>query len=59
DITWERIPSVEDVLKVGDVVEVKVTEIDPAGKIKVSRKALLPKPKDFKRRSESPRRPRG
>lgn len=48
DIAWERTPSVEDVLKVGDVVEVKVTEIDPTGKIKVSRKAMLPKPEGFK-----------
>ena len=48
DIAWERTPCVEDVLKLGDIVEVKVTEIDPTGKIKVSRKALLPKPEGFR-----------
>lgn len=55
DIAWERTPSVEDVLKVGDVVEVKVTEIDPMGKIKVSRKAMLPKPEGFKERGPTGR----
>ena len=36
---------VEDVLKLGDVIDVKVTEIDNKGRINVSAKALLPKPK--------------
>ncbi len=58
DIAWERIGSVEDVLKVGDEVEVKVTEIDPTGKIKVSRKALLPKPEGYKERGGKPRKRR-
>ena len=30
---------------IGDEVEVKVTEIDEKGRVNVSRKALLPKPK--------------
>jgi len=55
DIAWERTPSVEDVLKVGDIVEVKVTEIDPTGRIKVSRKALLPKPEGFRERGPAGR----
>ncbi|MEO0250101.1 MAG: S1 RNA-binding domain-containing protein [candidate division WOR-3 bacterium] len=59
DIAWERIPTVEDVLKLGDIVEVKVTEIDPMGKIKVSRKALLPKPEGFKERPAGQRPERG
>ncbi len=65
DIAWERIPTVEDALKLGDIVEVKVTEIDPTGKIKVSRKAMLPKPEGFKERDGAergerrPRRPGG
>ena len=33
---------VEDVLKVGDEIMVKVTEVDDQGKVKVSRRALLP-----------------
>ena len=32
----------EDVLKVGDEIMVKVTEVDDQGKVKVSRRALLP-----------------
>ncbi len=59
DIAWERIPTVEDALKLGDIVEVKVTEIDPMGKIKVSRKALLPKPEGFSERAPGARSERG
>ena len=37
--------AVEEVLKVGDEVEVKLIEVDPkTGKLKLSRKVLLPKP---------------
>ena len=43
-ISKERIEKVEDVLNVGDEVEVKVTEIDDKGRVNVSRKVLLPKP---------------
>ena len=43
-IAHERINKVEDVLKEGDEVLVKVTEIDKQGRINLSRKALLPKP---------------
>ena len=45
NMTHERLNKVEDLFKVGDVVEVKVIEIDNQGKIKLSRKALLEKPK--------------
>ena len=44
NIAHERIEKVEDVLNVGDEVEVKVTEIDEKGRVNVSRKVLLPKP---------------
>ena len=44
-IAHERVNKVEDVLNIGDEVEVKVTEIDEKGRVNVSRKALLPKPK--------------
>ncbi|MDP4280737.1 MAG: polyribonucleotide nucleotidyltransferase [Bacteroidota bacterium] len=45
EIEWRRLEKVEDVLKVGDEVEVKLIDIDPkTGKMKLSRKALLPKP---------------
>ena len=45
EINWERVENVEDVLKEGDKVEVKLTEIDAkSGKLRLSRKILLPKP---------------
>jgi len=45
EIEWHKINSVEDVLKEGDEVEVKLLDIDPkTGKLKLSRKVLLPKP---------------
>jgi polyribonucleotide nucleotidyltransferase len=45
ELSWERVENVEDVLKEGDVIEVKLIAIDErSGKLKLSRKALLPKP---------------
>ncbi len=44
-ISHNRVDRVEDVLKIGDKIEVKVMEIDNKGRINVSAKALLPKPK--------------
>jgi polyribonucleotide nucleotidyltransferase len=45
EIDWKRVEKVEDVLKEGDIVEVKLIEIDKkTGKLKLSRKVLLPKP---------------
>ncbi len=43
NISHERINKVEDVLKVGDEILVKVVEIDNQGRINLSRKATLPK----------------
>ena len=44
-ISHERVAKVEDVLKIGDMVEVKVTDIDEKGRANLSRKVLLEKPK--------------
>ncbi|MBC35313.1 MAG: polyribonucleotide nucleotidyltransferase [Bacteroidetes bacterium] len=45
EIDWKRINDVETVLKVGDEVEVKLIGIDSkTGKLKLSRKVLLPRP---------------
>jgi polyribonucleotide nucleotidyltransferase len=44
ELEWFRVGKVEDVLKVGDDVKVKVIEIDDMGRINLSRKALLPRP---------------
>lgn len=37
----ERVNKVEDVVKEGDEILVKVTEIDKQGRVNLSRKALL------------------
>ena len=42
ELEHHRVPTVEDVVKVGDEVQVKITEIDNMGRINASRKALLP-----------------
>ena len=45
EIDWKRINHVEDVLKVDDLVRVKIIDVDAkTGKMKFSRKILLPKP---------------
>ncbi len=45
EISWKRLKTVDEELKVGDEVEVKLIDIDSkTGKFKLSRKALLPKP---------------
>ena len=41
EISAERIRQVQDVVKEGDLIDVKVLEVDRAGRIKLSRKALL------------------
>ena len=45
ELAWERVENVEDILKEGQVIEVKLIAIDEkSGKLKLSRKVLLPKP---------------
>ncbi|WP_261132904.1 polyribonucleotide nucleotidyltransferase [Bacillus sp. Marseille-Q3570] len=41
ELAMERIPKVEDVVKLGDEILVKVTEIDNQGRVNLSRKAVL------------------
>lgn len=52
-ISHHRVDKVEDVLKLGDIIDVKVTEIDNKGRISVSAKALLPKPKTEEEKTEA------
>jgi polyribonucleotide nucleotidyltransferase len=48
EISWERIKDVSTVLKEGDKVKVKLLEVDKrSGKMKLSRKVLLPKPEGY------------
>ncbi len=63
EIAWERTNKPADVLKLGDMVKVKVKEIDNLGRVNLSMKALLPKPEGYveqprEERSFAPR-PRG
>ena len=47
EIDWGRTEKVEDVLNVGDLVMVKVIDVDRDGKIRLSRRALLPQPEGY------------
>ena len=51
-IRHERVEKVEDVLKIGDTIKVKVMEIDDRGRVNVSAKALLPRPKKEEKKPE-------
>jgi polyribonucleotide nucleotidyltransferase len=44
EIDWKRFETMDGIFNVGDVVRVKLLDIDKQGKLKLSRKALLPKP---------------
>ena len=45
EISWDRLASMEGVFKTGDKVKVKLVDIDKkTGKMRLSRKVLLPKP---------------
>jgi polyribonucleotide nucleotidyltransferase len=45
EIKWERVETMDGVLEVGEVVQVKLVEIDKkTGKFRLSSKVLLPKP---------------
>ncbi len=44
EISWERLETMDGVLKEGDKLEVKLLDVDKQGKMKLSRKVLLPRP---------------
>lgn len=45
EISWERLPNMDGVLKEGDRLQIKLTEVDKkTGKYRLSRKVLLPRP---------------
>ena len=56
ELEWRRVEKVEDVLKKGDEVRVKLIKIDDQGRLDFSRKALLEKPEGY---VERPKKPRG
>lgn len=54
EIDWKRVNDVNDYLKEGDTVEVKLVDIDKkTGKMKLSRKVLLPKPERKEEKKEA------
>ena len=60
ELDWKRVDRVEDILKEGEVVKFKVVgRDDKTGKIKLSRKVLLPKPEGYVERPERSRGDRG
>lgn len=59
EVSWERIERVEDVMKEGDKIEVKLVSVDErSGKMKLSAKVLLEKPEGYVERPERPERRR-
>ncbi len=57
ELDWRKVEKVEDVVKVGDEVEVKLLEIDAkTGKMRLSRKALIEKPEGYVEPEHRPRR---
>jgi len=57
-LAHERVARVEDVVNIGDEVVVKVIERDPSGKVRLTRKAMLPPPEPGELGAEGPRPPR-
>ncbi len=58
ELAHRRVGTVEEEVKVGDEVQVKVIEIDGQNRINLSRKALLEKPEGYVEQPHSPRPPR-
>ena len=56
ELDYKKVDKVEDVLKVGDEVDVKLLEIDQkTGKMRLSRRALLPAPEGWVEHERKPR----
>ena len=58
EISYDRVNRPADVLKLGDMVKVKVKEIDSMGRVNLSMKALLPKPEGYVEQERRPMAPR-
>jgi len=56
ELDWHKVEKVEDVVNIGDIVEVKLLEVDSkSGKMRLSRKALLEKPEGYVEPVRKPR----
>ncbi|MGN6639110.1 MAG: S1 RNA-binding domain-containing protein, partial [Mucilaginibacter sp.] len=54
EIDHKRFESMDGIFKVGDEVRVKLLDVDKQGKLKLSRKALLPKPPKPEQQEKQP-----
>lgn len=55
EISWEKTPTMEGVFEEGQVLEVKLVEVDKkTGKFRLSQKALQPKPEGYVEREPRP-----
>ena len=60
ELDWKKTEKVEDVVAVGDEVDVKLLEIDAkTGKMRLSRRALIEKPEGYVEPERKPRADRG
>ena len=56
EISWEKTPTMEGVFEEGQVLEVKLVEVDKkTGKFRLSQRALTPKPEGYVEREREPR----
>lgn len=56
-LDWKRVEKVEDVTHLGETLKVIITNIDSNGKIDVSHREFVPKPKDYVEHVERPKKP--
>ena len=55
EIAWDRTDKPGDKLSLGDIVKVKVKEVDNLGRVNLTMKGLLPKPEGYVERAPAPR----
>lgn len=56
EISWEKTPTMEGLFEEGQVLEVKLVEVDKkTGKYRLSQRALTPKPEGYVEREREPR----
>ena len=57
ELDWHRVGKVEDVVKTGDKVKVRLIRVDDQGRYDFSRKVLLPKPEGYEEHRRGDGRP--
>ncbi len=56
ELDYQKVEKVEDVVNVGDMLDVKLLEVDPkSGKMRLSKRALMEKPEGWVERERKPR----